>query len=382
MEFTHLISISLKKNDQIKNVIFTTFKTEVDSNGNAVEAYVFFNDLDGTFLDAYKIENGVFRKKLVPKQGVNTQKASFFLLFQTEPSDDFWCDEGLGGDLEEVVVTAHVNTGGGSTSSYAPRYGNFFGQTSSGVGNDPIGNGGSGMSEDDIASGGGALLLNPITIGDGEECPDGLFKINNTCLNEEELLRANIVVIDPGQPKVDPVKELECFDLNQGARLIVYVQQPWEDSDAVVGANQVGHAFIGIEQGGIIRQVGYYPDKEVSITGVGDDYKAAIKTNYDYLYHVSISQNISKDQLTNIINYIINFPSTYNTNDYACTDFAIAIGNLGGMRLPSTTKKSLNFEGRSPGQLGQEIRALDSNATRTVTTKKSKSPSRKGNCKN
>jgi hypothetical protein len=200
----------------------------------------------------------------------------------------------------------------------------------------------------------------------------------------EALLGAGIVIIDSDQAvKVDPAEELNCFDLTQEATLTVYVQQPWENSDAVVGTNQVGHAFIGIEQGGIVRQVGYYPDKDSSDVEIANDYEAAIKTNYNYLYHVSISQNISSEQLTDIVNYTIGFPSTYNTNNYACTDFAINIGNLGGMNLPSTETSSILsnvFAGRSPGLLGQEIRAMNSTSTTTISTTSANSPERQGGC--
>ncbi len=200
---------------------------------------------------------------------------------------------------------------------------------------------------------------------------------------EEALLSNGYFTIDfTGTNKVDPAEELNCFDLTQGAKLIVYVQQPRENSDTVVGPNEVGHAFIGIEQGGIVRQVGYYPDQEPGFMGVGDNFDAAIKTNYDYLYHVSISQDISSTQLTNIVNYTINFPETYNTNNYACADFAINIGNLGGMNLPSTTVSYLTFSGRSPGILGQEIRAMNSTSTTTISTTSTNSPSRQGTCPN
>ena len=201
---------------------------------------------------------------------------------------------------------------------------------------------------------------------------------------EEALFEIGIIIIDSDTAvKVNPAEELNCFDLTQEATLTVYVQQPWENSDNVIGPNQVGHAFIGIEQGGIVRQVGYYPDKDSSDVEIGNDYEAAIKTNYNYLYHVSISQNISSEQLTDIINYTIDFPSTYNTNNYACTDFAINIGNLGGMNLPSTETSSIlsnAFAGRSPGLLGQEIRAINSTATTTISTTSANSPERQGEC--
>jgi hypothetical protein len=208
-----------------------------------------------------------------------------------------------------------------------------------------------------------------------------ILDANPSLTFEEALLEASIVIIDSSDAKkVDPAVELNYFDLTQGAKLIVYVQQPRENSSVLVGPNQVGHAFIGVEQGGIVRQIGYYPDKEVGPTGVGADFDVAIKTNYDYLYHVSISQNISSVQLTNIVNYSMNFPPTYNTNNYACADFAINIGNLGGMNLPSATVSSFLFTGRSPGVLGQEIRAMSSTPTTTMSNVRANSPTRQGGC--
>ena len=50
------------------------------------------------------------------------------------------------------------------------------------------------------------------------------------------------------------------------------------------------------------------------------------------------------------------------------------------MGLPSTTMESWPFKGRSPGQLGQEIRAMNSDGIKTISKTKSNSPSKKGDC--
>ena len=117
-----------------------------------------------------------------------------------------------------------------------------------------------------------------------------------------------------------------------------------------------------------------------ALVGIGVNYDSELRSNNNYLYHISISKNISSSQLQSIINYIKNFPSTYNVNNYACADFAINIGNLAGMNLPSTTMNELTFSGRSPGQLGQEIRSRNSNSTTTISKNKSKSPESQGKC--
>ncbi len=316
--------------------------------------------------------------------------------------------------LDGVSYCSGTNTvidtsgcGGGSAPDVSPG-----GSETGGTGNNESSGNGGGTGNGGVGDGGNEQFpdsSSPIDCGSGYElyngrcvpicernstrningncdCDQGYVNHNGNCMAEEDyyssLLEDGFVVVSSNSAdKVDPAEELECLDLTQGANLTVYVQQPNENSDAVVGANQVGHAFIGIEQGGVTRQFGYYPDKEVGLTGVGDDYTAAIKTNYDYLYHVSISKNVSSQELTSIVNYVIGFPSIYNTNSYACADFAIAIGNLGGMGLPSTTVSSFVFSGRSPGKLGQEIRAMSSTATITISTTSTNSPSREG-CQN
>jgi hypothetical protein len=188
--------------------------------------------------------------------------------------------------------------------------------------------------------------------------------------------------IDLLTKKVDPKEELKCFKTSEGAKLKIYVQQPNENTSDVIGANSVGHAFVGIEQNGIVRQLGFYPtgSSNSALVAVGSSYPSEIRDNNNYLYHVSISNNISPAQLNAIINYIGNYPSTYNVNSYACTDFAIKVGNLGGIPLNSTTVSQLLFSGRSPGQLGQEIRGMSQVNGMQISTTKAMSPQSKGTC--
>lgn len=201
---------------------------------------------------------------------------------------------------------------------------------------------------------------------DGTETDDAFFEFT---------------ILDFGD-KIDPIKELKCFNINQGAKLTIYVQQPNENSDDVMGSNSVGHAFIGIEQNGIKRQFGFYPDQEANTfnVGVGKTYDSEIRSNNDYLYHVSISKQISASQLKSIINYTKSSPTKYNVNSFACVDFAIEAGKKGGINLPSTTVSTFMFNGRSPGKLGQEIRAMSSNGTIKINKTKNKSPKKEGGC--
>ncbi len=181
---------------------------------------------------------------------------------------------------------------------------------------------------------------------------------------------------------IDIVEALKCFDLSVPAKFTIYVQQPRENSSEVVGPNSVGHAFIGIEQNGIIRNFGFYPESgsNSAMVGVGVSYNSEIRSNDNYLYHVSASRNITSGQLTLITNYSKNAPEEYDVNEFACADFAINAANLAGLNLPSTTVNYFSFSGRSPGVLGQEIRAMNSNGVTTINKTSGTSPSKSGNC--
>ncbi len=171
-------------------------------------------------------------------------------------------------------------------------------------------------------------------------------------------------------PKIDPKKENKCFDVSQTAELTIYIQQGKEGTRELVGPNEVGHVFIGLNQNGIERYYGFYPETgaNTALVAVGKDYSSELKDNSKELYPVSITKTVSAKQLNSIINYANNPPATYNVNSYACTDFGIAIGKLGGINLPSTKSSSFTFNGTSPGNLGENVRKGNfPNTSKTLT---------------
>jgi len=171
-------------NNHIRNLIFTIWKEEVDSDGNIINGRIYFNDLEGKFIDGYRIEKGVFTKRFVIK--TQYQKASFlplFLLFQE--GGDCWNTDTLkyfeGGVLDEVVIVASgSNSGGGGGgdiyySTGATGYGNYInGATSSGM--NPNG-GGTSLSNGQVTSAAAAILMAaPVDPDENGNCPDGYKK--------------------------------------------------------------------------------------------------------------------------------------------------------------------------------------------------------------
>jgi hypothetical protein len=145
--------------------------------------------------------------------------------------------------------------------------------------------------------------------------------------------------------KIDPKKENKCFDVSKSAELTIFIQQGREGTRDLVGPNEVGHVFIGIKQDGIERYYGFYPETGANsaMVAIGKDYNSELRDNSKEMYHVSITKSVTGDQLNSIINYANNAPATYNVNSYACTDFGIAVGKLGGINLPVTKSSSFTF---------------------------------------
>ena len=72
--------IFLNINEIIRSVIITTWTTEYDTQNNILNANVYINEYDGTFIDGYKIENGLFTKRIIVEN--NTQTAGFLSFLQ------------------------------------------------------------------------------------------------------------------------------------------------------------------------------------------------------------------------------------------------------------------------------------------------------------
>ncbi|WP_438424005.1 hypothetical protein [Aquimarina macrocephali] len=192
--------------------------------------------------------------------------------------------------------------------------------------------------------------------------------------------KETIFYADAGGKKVNPKEETKCFDLTKPAKVTIYVEQPIEGSREITA--YVGHTFVGIEQGGISRYLGYYPKNQMP--SLISDQVAEIHDNSGAPYHVSISTEVSSDQLKRIINHIVDFPETYFLNTYNCSDFGIDIGRRAGINLPKTIGQYkqlfFKFEGRNPSDLGEDIRVMNSTPKITIEKTGGNAPTKKGGC--
>ena len=72
----------IEVNNYIRNVILTLWKDKTDAEGRVIDGRIFFNDLDGQFMDGYIIEEGVFTKRYVVQDQVQQAMVLPLALFQ------------------------------------------------------------------------------------------------------------------------------------------------------------------------------------------------------------------------------------------------------------------------------------------------------------
>lgn len=191
-----------------------------------------------------------------------------------------------------------------------------------------------------------------------------------------------IVIAAPGDSITNISDYLKCFNLNSGGKVTIYVEQPRENSSDTWAGNfwnpRVGHTFISIQQGGITRVFGFYPSDGVS--PLDPAISSVLVDDGGHNYHVSIEITVNSTQLTNVINAATNYSSTYNLNNYNCTDFGISIAAAAGVNLPDTYGSWSGGGGSNPGNLGQDIRGMSAPTNSTTNTNGGTAPTNSGSC--
>lgn len=187
---------------------------------------------------------------------------------------------------------------------------------------------------------------------------DLFINLINELLNNN--INANeIPIADTPDLPINNINEfIECFDTSQPAKLTIYIDQPISNSNIVVSANSVGHAFIGISQGENNSTFGFYPNND-DTTPWNTDAPPVFGDDSTHAFDVSLTINITATQLNDIINLSTNFNDNYDLNDNNCTDFAIEIGNLGGLSIGNCNSNWILGSGSNPAKLGQTVRNMD-----------------------
>ncbi len=183
--------------------------------------------------------------------------------------------------------------------------------------------------------------------------------LDDICGSGNDPLPTDTVLFDNVSGEILDINEyLKCFNLNQNAIFVLYIDQPVANTNATHNDIEPGHTFISILQNNVRRIIGFYPS--VSVTpGIDNTANGMLVDNSNHEFDVSISYAINSTQLTNVINYIKNHANTqYNLNTYNCTDFGMGVTAASGLALPSAYGSWGLGSGDNPGQLGQNIRNL------------------------
>ncbi|HEY9044489.1 MAG TPA: hypothetical protein VIN08_01275 [Ohtaekwangia sp.] len=184
----------------------------------------------------------------------------------------------------------------------------------------------------------------------------------------------------PARRITDRPAHLRCFNRSQGATLTIFADQPVAGhDDPISGVSDVGHAWISISQGGITRTFGYYP------TGIVHPYSptdvATLGIDAGHSFDVSVQIQITASELSQILNYAINMPATYNLDINNCVNFVVESCGAAGIALPENTGTWLGGGGLNPGRFGQDLRNLNlPNKTETHDNDGGTAPQDSGSC--
>ena len=369
----------LKEDGVTEPYLFITEPDSLTNDNRIVNADFYLLTPKGEFISAYRMTDGVISHQLVPKV-----KANYRLVVDAEAAQagrkkrDFdisilsvyydCCTEisrDSGGDcdcnggepeenpfqLEEVTVYGkrkkRINNSYTPYPSYTPYKPNNNGF--------PIKEGGRGSSN----------------VGAG-------LAIDGDNTAEEEKEEAPVIY----RP-THPISNNKCFfstvDLNKGATLTIYVDEPKPGTGEVVKWINVGHTFIGITQGENQYTYGFYPNVPGIRTIGNGNFPSVLGKDDGHTFSVSFSAEISPEQLQKIVELSQkSYGRQYNLSYSNCTDFAISVANLANITLPYCKGTWTGGGGSAPGVLGKALR--DSTTFKNkINTSGGTAPASKGN---
>ena len=387
----------LKKDGKTKQYLFLTQIDSIMADRRIINADFYLLDTKGVFLSAYRMTDGVITHKIVPKRKgsyriIDNNEASataekpicrscpfiiaplpFSIDDEGDDGDQKGRGEGGGGGkdyfmLEPVTVYGRFPRKSRNKSDfphytyydYSPYgYGDFYDDRDREDKRIALQE----LREKRRAIGGG---------GSSSNVGAGMAK------EEEEKEEAPV----PDRPD-HPISNNKCFfstvDLNKGATLTIYVDEPKPGTGGVIKWINVGHTFIGITQGENQYTYGFYPNVPGIRTIGNNDVSSVLGKDDRHTFSVSFSTEISPEQLQKIIELSQkSYARQYNLSSSNCTDFAISVAKLAGITLPYSKSNWGIGSGSNPGALGKALR--DSSTFKDkINTSGGTAPASKGN---
>nr|WP_314474252.1 hypothetical protein [uncultured Capnocytophaga sp.] len=389
----------LKENGITEQYLFITEPDSLTNDNRIVNADFYLLTPKGKFISAYRMTDGVISHQLVPKVKANyrlvvdtdvtptgrkrpkkTKGTPASIKVDGKKEDSGGLDNGNGsgggggvasGDGGDAPIQLEpVNVYGTRPVHYGsyPTYnGNrIVKEKNQKTNENGIGGRNGGSSSSDVGVGivkGGKKSKNMRTIDD-----------------EEKEKKEDAPVLD--RPD-HPISDNKCFfstvDLNKGATLTIYVDEPNPGTGNVKNWTNVGHTFIGITQGEKQYTYGFYPNVPGHKTISNNNVDSVLGKDDRHSFSVSFSAEISPEQLQKIIELSEkSYDRQYNLSYSNCTDFAISVANLANITLPYCKGTWTGGGGSAPGILGKALR--DSSAFKNkINTRGGTAPASKGN---
>lgn len=391
----------LKENGITEQYLFITEPDSLTNDNRIVNADFYLLTPKGEFISAYRMTDGVISHQLVPKVKANyrlvadtevtptgkkrpkkTKGAQASIKVDGKKEDSGGLDDGNGsgsgggggvasGDGGDAPIQLEpVNVYGTRPVHYGsyPTY-NGNGYENFTKGKDPNPN------ENDIGGGNGASSNSDV----GVTIVRGMKKLKTIDEDKEEKKEEAPVIYRP----THPISDNKCFfstvDLNKGATLTIYVDEPNPGTGDVKKGINVGHTFIGITQGQNQYTYGFYPNVPGYKTLANDNVGSVLGKDNEHIFSVSISAEVTPEQLQKIIELSQkSYTRQYNLSYSNCTDFAISVANLANITLPYCKGTWTGGGGSAPGVLGKALR--DSSTFKNkINTDGGKAPASKGN---
>ena len=400
----------LKEDGVTEPYLFITEPDSLTQDNRIVNADFYLFTPKGEFISAYRMTDGVISHQLVPKVKANYRlvvnaeaaqagrkkpkktkgtPASIRVEGKTEDSGGLKDESGGGGagggtgggtgggfggdapiQLETVDVYGTRPVHYGSYPTYNGNdYGNFTRGKDPKLDENGIGGGnGGGLSSSDVG----------VVIAKGTKNMKKLKTIDEDEDEDEEKEEAPVIY----RPD-HPISDNKCFfstvDLNKGATLTIYVDEPNPGTGNVKKGLNVGHTFIGITQGQNQYTYGFYPNVPGIRTIGNGNFPSVLGKDDGHTFSVSFSAEISPEQLQKIIELSQkSYGRQYNLSYSNCTDFAISVANLANITLPYCKGTWIGGGGSAPGVLGKALRD-DSTFKNKVNTNGGTAPPSKGN---
>jgi len=387
----------LKKDGKTKQYLFLTQIDSIMADRRIINADFYLLDTKGVFLSAYRMTDGVITHKIVPKRKgsyriIDNNEASataekpicrscpfiiaplpFSIDDEGDDGDQKGRGEGGGGGkdyfmLEPVTVYGRFPRKSRNKSDF-PHY-TYYDYSPYGYGD----------FYDDRDREDKRIALQELrekrrAIGGGGSSSN----VGAGMAKEEEEKEEAPVIYRP----THPISNNKCFfstvDLNKGATLTIYVDEPNPGTGDVKKGINVGHTFIGITQGQNQYTYGFYPNVPGYKTLANDNVGSVLGKDNEHIFSVSISAEVTPEQLQKIIELSEkSYTRQYNLSYSNCTDFAISVANLANITLPYCKGTWTGGGGSAPGVLGKALR--DSSTFKNkINTSGGKAPASKGN---